>query len=262
QPFPTHPPPLHPARLDPDQAFGFTFWDRGRCREKIQSLRNEGIFTPPSLRGSIVYPGTPGGFNWGSAAWDPKQQTIFLQQNHIAQMHRLVPRAVAEEARRRKGPGDSLLRMEGTPYLAKQEVLVSPFGVPCVAPPWGSLLSVDLRTGRKSWEVPLGDTREMAPLGIALDWGMPAMGGPIVTAGGLVFIAATMDDTFRSFDSETGDLLWSAALPAGAQSTPMTYQLESGGRQFVVIAAGGHATLGTTPGDAVIAFALPLDQGD
>ena len=99
-------------------------------------------------------------------------------------------------------------------------------------------------------------------VGIALDWGMPAMGGPIVTAGGLVFIAATMDDTFRSFDSETGDLLWSAALPAGAQSTPMTYQLESGGRQFVVIAAGGHATLGTTPGDAVIAFALPLDQGD
>ena len=152
--------------------------------------------------------------------------------------------------------------MDGTPYRAIQEVLTSPFGVPCTPPPWGSLMAIDLESGKKRWEIPLGDTQKMAPLGIALDWGLPAMGGPITTAGGLTFIAATMDDTFRAFETETGALLWSTPLPAGAQATPMTYQLESEGRQYVVIAAGGHGTLGTTPGDHVIAYALPASDSD
>ena len=123
-------------------------------------------------------------------------------------------------------------------------------------------MAVDLAAGDKRWEVPLGDTSRLAPLGIALDWGLPAMGGPIVTAGGLTFIAASMDDTFRAFDSETGEELWSTQLPAGAQATPMTYRLAPDGPQFVVIAAGGHGTMGTTPGDSVIAYALPAAGED
>lgn len=259
QPFPTHPLPLHPARLDPGDAFGFSFWDRGHCREQIESLRNEGIFTPPSLEGSIAYPGTSGGANWGSAAWDPERRLLLLQQNHIAQRLTLVPRETFDDSQRPTSRGSSVLKMRGTPYLAIQEVLVSPFGVPCVKPPWGSLVAIDLQAGIPLWQVPLGNTRKMAPLGIALDWGLPAMGGPIVTGGGLTFIAASMDDSFRAFDSETGEQLWEVDLPAGAQSTPMTYRLQAEGPQFIVIAAGGHATLGTTAGDHVIAYALPRD---
>ena len=258
QPFPTHPPPLHAAKLGADEAFGFTFWDRENCRAQLEALRNEGIFTPPSLGGSILYPGTSGGANWGSAAWDPERKLLLLQQNHIAQRLRLLPRQNSEASPAPPTPPRSaLLQMRGPPNRALQEVLVSPFGVPCVGPPWGTLMAIDLASGEKRWEVPLGDTRRMAPLGIALDWGLPAMGGPIVTAGGLTFIAAGMDDMLRAFDTENGEELWSDELPAGAQATPMTYRLGPEGRQFLVIAAGGHGTLGTTRGDSVIAYALP-----
>ncbi|MEE3329201.1 MAG: PQQ-binding-like beta-propeller repeat protein, partial [Myxococcota bacterium] len=147
QPFPTHPPPLHPNRLEPEDAFGFTFWDKGKCRDLITSLRNEGIFTPPSLGGSIVYPGTSGGSNWGSAAWDPQRGLLVLQQNHIAQKHQLVPRESFDESLRPRSQGSAVLAMDGTPYRAIQEVLLSPFGVPCTPTPWGTLMAIDLTSG-------------------------------------------------------------------------------------------------------------------
>ncbi len=116
---------------------------------------------------------------------------------------------------------------------------------------------MDLARGGVKWEVPLGTVRDIAPVPLPIGWGMPSLGGPIVTAGGLIFIGATMDDYLRAFDIETGEELWKGRLPAGGQATPITYRLHENGRQFVVIAAGGHGRIGTTIGDSVVAFALP-----
>jgi len=257
QPFPTFPKPLHPHQLDPDQAFGFTPWDTGACREQIETLRNEGIFTPPSLGGSIQYPGVAGGSNWGGLAHDPERRVVVLNQNYVAQVHRLIPRetgARPEEADLHMG----ISEMAGTPYLIDQSVLLSPWGVPCIPTPWGVLMAVSLESGEKIWEVPFGTTRDMIPyFPFGLDFGLPSMGGPMVTKSGLVFIGASMDAYLRAYSVESGELLWKARLPAGGQATPMTYRVGSEGRQFVVIAAGGHGTLGTVPGDAVVAYALP-----
>ena len=256
QPFPTFPPPLHPARLVPAEAFGFTPWDRGHCRRKLAALRSEGLFTPPSLSGSVVYPGAAGGVNWGSVALDPARGLAVLAMNRIAQSIKLVPRD-APVAPDRPGPERIVFPQVGTPYQAELEVVSSPFGVPCAPPPWGTLLAVDLRSGRVAWEVPFGTTRDMTPLGVPWRLGLPHMGGPIATAAGLVFVAAAMDDFLRAYDVETGAELWSGRLPAGGQATPMSYRLRPEGRQFVVIAAGGHGTLGTRQGDWLLAFALP-----
>jgi quinoprotein glucose dehydrogenase len=160
----------------------------------------------------------------------------------------------------RPGPQRLVFPQEGTPYQVLLEVVVSPFGVPCAPPPWGTLLAVDLRSGRVAWEVPFGSVRDMTPLPIPWRVGLPHMGGPIATATGLVFIGAAMDDFLRAYDVETGAELWRGRLPAGGQATPMTYRLRPDARQFVVIAAGGHGTLGTSQGDWLVAFALP-DSG-
>jgi len=136
-------------------------------------------------------------------------------------------------------------------------VLISPWGIPCNAPPWGALAALDLGAREPRWEVPLGTVRDLAPVPLPLRWGVPNMGGPIVTAGGVVFIGAALDDYLRAFDVETGEELWKGRLPAGGQATPMTFRLRRNGRQLVVIAAGGHAQMRSTPGDSLIAFALP-----
>lgn len=145
--------------------------------------------------------------------------------------------------------------MRGAPYGVRREVLVSPIGMPCNAPPWGTIAAVDVESGKLAWEMTLGNTRKLAPFGMVLPYGTPNFGGPIVTAGGLVFVGATMDNLLRAFDANTGEELWAGDLPYGGQATPMTYAV--GGRQFVVIAAGGHPTLGIPIGDTLVAFALP-----
>jgi quinoprotein glucose dehydrogenase len=147
--------------------------------------------------------------------------------------------------------------MVGTPYVARFGVLLSPWGIPCNPPPWGTIMALDLAKREIVWESTLGTTRELAPLGISLAWGTPNMGGPIATAGGVVFIAAAMDSYLRAFDIESGAELWKGDLPSGAQATPMTYRVREDGRQYVVIAAGGHSSLRTPKGDSVLAFALP-----
>lgn len=256
--FPILPPPLAPVKLEPDDAWGLTPLDRAQCRDLIESKRNEGIFTPPSLEGTIEYPGIAGGTNWGSLAFDPERGLAILNQSLIPFVVTLIPRDQSG------GTDDSDFGndMKGTPYLLTREALLSPLDLPCNKPPWGTILAVDLNSGEVKWEVPLGTIRDLAPVPIPLAFGTPSMGGPIATAGSLVFIGAASENYLRAYDVETGEELWKGRLPAGGQATPMTYRLSEDGRQFVVIAAGGHGRLGTTIGDSVVAFALPETETD
>lgn len=256
QPFPTHPAPLHPATLEPDDAWGFTPIDRDDCREKIARYRSDGIFTPPTLRGSIQYPGSAGGMNWGGVSIDPERGLLFVNQSRAAMVTQLIPRASFDAL----APGDVVYPdeaypMDGTPYGVKRFALLSSFGAPCVPPPWGTMTAVDLRTGEVKWESTLGTTRDQAPWPMWLPVGTPNLGGSVATAGGLVFVGATTDRFLRAFDAETGEEVWTQRLPFTASAGPLTYRLSNPGRQYVVVAAGGHGW--SQPGDATIAFALP-----
>jgi len=255
QPFPTHIPPLHPSALSPDDAYGFTPWDRGKCAEQIARLRYDGHpFTPPTEAGSIQYPLNMGGANWGSVSIDPVRGVLYVNMTRMAGSIELLPRAAydAMEDKTSRWPFQ-LVPMSGTPYAARLAPLLSPLGAPCSPPPWGSLTAVELASGETLWDVPLGSTREQAPWPIwqipaFANLGSPNLGGSITTASGLVFIGATTDNTFRAFDAESGEVLWEHHLDH-------TYRLREDGRQFVVIAAGGHVW--SKPGDALVAFALP-----
>lgn len=256
QPFPVRPPPLVPHHpIIPDDAWGLTPWDRGECRSLISRLRSEGIYTPPSFEGTVMIPGNAGGSNWGGVAWDPDRQVMIANTIHLPFVVALIHRADFESQRDSgKFPGAEFSPQLGTPYGMRRTALVSSWGLPCVKPPWGTLTAVDMSTAEIRWQVPLGTTRDHSPLPFGLNLGMPGLGGPMILANGLVFIAAAMDDYLRAFDIETGEELWRGRLPAGGQATPMTYQLN--GRHYIVIAAGGHGSLGTTPGDYLVAFAL------
>ena len=261
QPFPVVPPRLVPERLEPAEAWGVTPWDRGRCRALVASLRNDGIFTPPSLQGTLQYPGNVGGTNWGGVSFDRAHGLIVLNQSRLAYEMQLIPRDQAPAAHRYSGgeqDGWEYAPMKGTPYVMRRKPLLSPLGLPCTPPPWGTLAAVDANTGQIRWQVPLGTVRELAPIPLPIGLGTPTLGGPLTTAGGLTFIGATMDNTFRAFDTGTGRELWHAYLPASAMATPMTYRARAGGRQYVVVAAGGHGKVnGLKLGDYVMAFALP-----
>ncbi|HEY2008467.1 MAG TPA: pyrroloquinoline quinone-dependent dehydrogenase [Rhizomicrobium sp.] len=256
QPFPVAPPPLTPSHITPDDAFGLTFWDRGKCRDAIAAARNDGIFTPPSLKGTLIYPSNVGGANWGGLSFDPVHDIAYVNTNNLVHLVKLFPTAELRAAHA-ADPHAEFGRNTGAPFAISRKVLLSPFGMPCNAPPWGQLHAIDMHDGKILWSVPLGTTEDLAPFSqYALGTvGAPNVGGPVATAGGLVFIAAAMDDYLRAFDAKTGAELWKGRLPAGGQATPMTYVWK--GRQYVVIAAGGHAKLNTRRGDQVIAFALP-----
>lgn len=263
QPFPIKPPPLHPGELTPEDAFGFTPWEKAACRKIIEGARSEGIFTPPSTQGTIQYPGMVGGMNWGSLSVDAGRRLMVVNTQRIATYTRMVPRAEYDAMVAEQGgaPTFGFEPQEGTPYALERYPLLSPWlGAPCNPPPWGTLVAVDLATGDIVWEVPLGNTRDLAPWPIWLflgEMGVPNLGGPITTASGLTFIGATTDAYVRAFKTATGEMLWKARLPASAQATPMTYRVSPEGKQYMVIAAGGHMLLGTKAGDALVAYALP-----
>jgi quinoprotein glucose dehydrogenase len=261
QPVPTHIPPLHPSRLTPEDAFGFTFWDRAKCAEAIARYRYDGMFTPPTEGGSIQYPQNAGGINWGSVTIDPDRGLLFTNMMRMAAVVEMIPRAEYEALPDKSSHWpNQLMPMTGTPYAVRLSPLFSPLGAPCTPPPWGTLVAVDLATGQPVWEISLGTTRDQAPFPIWLvpawrDLGAPNMGGSVATASGLLFIAATTDRYLRAFDVRDGSELWKHRLPYTGNATPMTYRLGPDGRQYVVIAAGGHAW--SEPGDVLVAFALP-----
>jgi quinoprotein glucose dehydrogenase len=254
QPYPVKPPALVPQKLGADEAWGVAWFDRKACAERLAATRNEGIFTPPSLEGTVIYPFNGGGANWGGMAFDPVRNIAVVNVNIAAHIVTLFP--ASEFTGRKDADGHAEISpMEGAPYGMRRDVFLSSVGLPCTPPPWGKLVAVDLNDGTIKWSEPLGTIRDLAPVPLPLKWGVPNIGGPLVTQTGLTFIGAAMDNYLRAFDTETGEELWKGRLPAGGQATPMSYMWQ--GRQYVVIAAGGHARLGTNIGDEVVAFALP-----
>jgi quinoprotein glucose dehydrogenase len=252
QPFPTAPPAFTLQHLTPDDAWGPTSADRDFCRAEIAKLRNDGIFTPPSTQGTLAAPGNLGGMTWSGYAFDPKQNLLFVNTNNLPARVRLIPR---DKITSDKEDGN-YAGQRGTPYGMLRRFIQSPSDLPCIAPPWGTLTAVDLAAGTIRWQVPLGTMENFDGPHPGTPPGSINLGGPIVTAGGLVFIAGTADPHIRAFDSTTGKVLWEAELPVPGNATPMTY--ESGGKQYLVIAAGGHQGIREEAlGDALVAFTLP-----
>ncbi|HEY2825438.1 MAG TPA: pyrroloquinoline quinone-dependent dehydrogenase [Gemmatimonadales bacterium] len=252
--WPTQPFPPAVYRLVPEVAplvaFGRSDSTRNACAARIAQLRYQGIFTPQSLQGTINYPGHIGGVNWSGVAVDELRGLLIASVNNFPTVVRLIPRD-SMAAERARSHGQEIGSQRGTPYGMMRTDLWPEHQLPCTPPPWGSLVAIDFTTDSLRWSVPLGTT----PGAGTLPYGSISLGGAIVTGGGLVFIAASLDNHLRAFDERTGEVLWGMSLPAGGQALPMTYV--AGGRQFVVISAGGHDRLRTPMGDYVVAYALP-----
>lgn len=259
QPFPLWPAPLLKTDISGEDAFGFTPWDRSACAKRIDALNNQGLFTPITEEKTLMLPGSLGGANWGGGVFWEEQQLLVVNVNTTPFEGQLI--------RQGRGDGDGgdhvvahgremRVTMRGTPYIMSIDTVMSPLGVPCTPPPWGKLVAIDMKTGNQRWSVALGSVHEMGPLALPFEvnWGTPNLGGAMMTAGGLVFIAATMDRRLRAFDTRTGKILWTATLPVDATASPMTYQVD--GRQYVLIAAGGHHMFQRGSGDYLIAYAL------
>jgi quinoprotein glucose dehydrogenase len=240
-----------PQKLTAADLWGPTPEMRKWCQEQLALLRNDGLFTPPAFKGSISFPGNIGGVNWGSAAWDPVRNLLLANTNRVAAVMKLIPREEMKSAMENPKEyhwGGEFAPQRGTPYGLHRDWLVSPSGLPCNAPPWGALVAFDLNSGKLRWQAPLGSMAEAAPAGSV------GFGGPMATAGGLIFAAAAIDPHLHAFDADTGKEIWTVELPASAQSTPMTYEWK--GKQYIVVCAGGHGKLRSKMGDSVMAFAL------
>uniref|UniRef100_UPI0015F54966 membrane-bound PQQ-dependent dehydrogenase, glucose/quinate/shikimate family n=1 Tax=Pantoea sp. ME81 TaxID=2743935 RepID=UPI0015F54966 len=253
-----------PDPLTEKSMWGITPFDQMSCRMDFRSLRYDGNpWTPATEAGSLIFPGNIGVFNWGSVAVDPQRQMLIAAPVRLAYKYNLIKRTPQTETQR-------LFTKDGQPYWNENfqgdyaihiQQLASGLGIPCIAPPWGRMVGVDLKTGKTEWLRRVGVTKNLKtsflpgrfPIGFPM--GMVAHGGPLLTAGDLVFHGATADNFFRAYDSTTGELLWQTELSAGAQATPSTF-MGKDGKQYVVIAAGGHGSLGTQAGDSVVAFRL------
>jgi quinoprotein glucose dehydrogenase len=252
QPVPLFPPPLAPQRFSIEDAWGPTPTDREACRQAIGKLRNEGVFTPPSMEGTLAVPGNVGGMNWSGYAWDPTRSLLIVNTNNLIARMRLIPRDKVKS----DGEDGEYGAQRGTPYGMLRRFLQSPSDLPCGAPPWGTLTAVDMDKGTIRWRVPLGSMADFGGTHGSVSPGSISLGGPITTEGGLVFIAGTTDSRIRAFHVETGQELWQAMLPAAGNATPMTYEMN--GKQYIVIAAGGHQRIPEESlGDSLVAFALP-----
>lgn len=258
QPFPIQLPLLGLRKVTPDDAWGPTPELMQKAKDRISTHINQGIFTPPGLQGSIITPSNVGGMNWSGASFDPGRNILIANINRIAALITLYPKTDNTRVSVNKAlPGAEVALQEGTPYIMSREYLFTAEEgqfLMQTKPPWGTLAAIDMNNGQLKWEVPLGFMMDPRKYPDAKKWGSINLGGAITTGGELVFIASTMDGFFRAFNTTTGEVLWETMLPAGGQATPMTYEWK--GKQYVVIAAGGHGKLGTKLGDYIVAFSL------
>ncbi|MGR9294684.1 glucose/quinate/shikimate family membrane-bound PQQ-dependent dehydrogenase [Rhizobium leguminosarum] len=246
-----------PEPLQEKDMWGVSLFDQLACRIDFHRYYYEGRYTPPSLKGTIVYPGNFGTFNWGSVAVDPERQIMFGMPTYLAFTSRLVPAAdIPPRGQDEKGSEQGLNRNDGAPYGVFMGPFLGLLKIPCQAPPWGYVAGVDLRTGKIAYMHKNGTVRDMTPLPLPFKVGVPGIGGPMLTKGGVAFLGAAVDNYLRAYDVTNGRELWQARLPAGGQATPMTYETDDN-KQYIVMVAGGHGSVGTTPGDYVIAYRLP-----
>jgi quinoprotein glucose dehydrogenase len=246
-----------PPALTETAMWGLSPFDQLACRIRFRSLRYQGRYTPPSLQGSIIYPGNAGVFNWGGVAVDTERQIGFGMPVYLAFVSTLKPRADDYSRIVTRETDAPFNENFGSRYAVKMVPFLSPLGKPCQAPPWGYVAGFDLATGKIVYRHVNGTVRDLSRIPLPFKLGVPGIGGPIVTRSGLAFLSGTLDYFLRAYDVASGHQLWETRLPAGGQATPMTYWSEASHRQFVVVVAGGHGTLGTKPGDSIIAYALP-----
>jgi quinate dehydrogenase (quinone) len=261
QPYSVGMPSIGAEPLAEKGMWGATFLDQLACRIAFRKLRYEGEFTPPTTKRTLLYPGYYGGMNWGSLSINEDKGYLFVNDIRMPQVVQLIPREGLDESKMPAGHGvGSVYPMEGTPYVVEHKSLVSPLGIPCHSPPWGTFSMIDLNTRKLVWQRPAGTVKDAVVSGVKagmpIPLGMPTLGGAVNTASGLVFYAGTQDYYLRAMDMATGKDLWKGRLPVGAQATPMTYISPKSGRQYVVVSAGG-ARQSPDRGDYVIAYALP-----
>ena len=262
QPVPVLPRPLSPTQFDLKDIFAVTDSGRAWCRNQLAGVRSNGIFTPPSTTPTVIFPGNIGGSNWSGIAVDPARHLAIVPTNRMITLVQLIPRAQLRGVTMGGSRFSEFAPQAGTAYGMARRQLLSPDGAPCNPPPWGMLTAVDLETGEVKWERPFGRIAQLANVPGSDQWGSPNLGGAMITAGGVVFAGGAIDHSLHAFDVETGKELWTASLPAGVHASPMTY-VSASGRQFIVVAAGGHKELHgragdfDKAGDYFIAYALP-----
>ena len=249
---------FNPPTLTGKDMWGATMLDQLACRIQFQQLHYEGRYTAPSEQGTLVYPGNFGTFNWGAVAIDPDRQIMFAMPVYLAFTSKLTPRDDGTSRIVTKDGEPIINENFGAPYATTMGPFTSPVGLPCQAPAWGYVAGVDLTTGETRYQRVNGTVRDLAPVPLPFEMGVPGIGGPIVTRGGVAFLSGTLDYYVRGYDLRTGEERWKSRLPAGGQATPSTY-LGADGRQYLVVVAGGHGSTGTKAGDAVIAYALPKE---
>jgi quinate dehydrogenase (quinone) len=264
QPLSVGMPQIGAQRLREADMWGATPFDQLLCRIAFKKMRYEGLYTAPGTDRALSFPGSLGGMNWGGISVDPVHGFIFLNDMRLGLWIQMT--ASVQHGDLTAAGGESVntgmgaVPLKGTPYSVNKDRFLSLAGVPCQAPPYGTLTAVNMKTGKIAWQVPVGTVRDTGPLGIKMRLpipiGMPTLGGTLATQGGLVFIAGTQDYYLRAFDTSNGKEAWKGRLPVGSQGGPMTYQSRRSGRQYVVVSAGG-ARQSPDRGDFVIAYALP-----
>ncbi|MGH7655704.1 MAG: pyrroloquinoline quinone-dependent dehydrogenase [Gemmatimonadaceae bacterium] len=262
QPVPVLPRPLVPTHFDLSDIFAVTDSGRAWCQAQLAGARSTGIFTPPDTVPTVIFPGNIGGSNWSGVAIDPTRHLAIVPTNRLITLVNLIPRDELHGKAMGGSRFDEFAPQRGTPYGMHRVHLISPDGAPCNPPPWGTLTAVDLETGAVKWERPFGRIAQLSNVPGSDTWGSPNLGGAMITGGGLVFAGGAIDHALHAYDINDGRELWSASLPAGVHASPMTYVTASG-RQFVVVAAGGHRELHARAGDYdkagdyFIAYAVP-----